>query len=152
MEYSKVSKKSKLYISLFIFLVTIVILITLGVLNLFFQDFSTYFYYFSALVFVVYIVFISFLPNIVYSNYEYRLDQDKLISIYGIIFMNKKVVLLKNVYKIVIKMSPLGRIIGLYSLILETSAGSIKINYLDDSKIDDLFYRILRIEEGIKNV
>lgn len=143
MKYNKVSKKSKLYVKLFIFLVTVILLILLGTLNIFFHSFSSYIQYFSFLVFILYVIFISFLPNIVYSNYEYSIDEEKVISIYGIIFINKKVVLLKNVYKIVIKMSPLGRILGLYSLILATSAGNIKIDFLDDKKIDELFCKIL---------
>ena len=44
-------------------------------------------------------------------------------------------------------MSPLGRILGLYSLVLATSAGTIKIDFLDEEKIDELFYSILKDKE-----
>lgn len=147
MKYNKVSKKSKLYVRLFIFLITIALLIPLGVLNIFFPIFSLYIQYFSFFIFILYIVFISFLPDIVYSNYEYSIDDQKIVSIYGIVFINKKIVLLKNVYKIIIKMSPLSRILGLYSLVLATSAGTIKIDFLDEEKIDELFYSILKDKE-----
>lgn len=143
MKYNKISKKSKLYVKLLIFLITTALLILLGILNIFFHDFSSYIQYLSFIVFVLYLICIFFLPNIVYSNYEYSIDNEKVISIYGIIFINKKIVLLKNIYKIIIKMSPLGRILGLYSLVLATSAGNVKINFLDDDKIDELFYKIL---------
>lgn len=143
MKYNKISKKSKLYVKLLIFLITTALLILLGILNIFFHNFSFYIQYLSFIVFVLYLICIFFLPNIVYSNYEYSIDNEKVISIYGIIFINKKIVLLKNIYKIIIKMSPFGRILGLYSLVLATSAGNVKINFLDDDKIDELFYKIL---------
>lgn len=65
-------------------------------------------------------------PYLSYKNYRYSIDQDKIVCIKGVIFINKDIVPVKRVQHIEIIRGPIMRAYGLSSIAIHT-AGSLMI-------------------------
>ena len=85
------------------------------------------------------------MPGQIEKNYSYYTDLRRLEARYGIFFVNKKIVLLKNVYKILISKKIIGRIFGISSLTLSTSAGDIKVSLLNERELEKLYNKISNV-------
>ena len=108
----------------------------------------------SILLFIITILFVIFLPNIIYKNYGFLTDKYFFKIKSGIIFKTVSIVLVKDVYKVTLKKKLIGRIFGISSITLSTSAGNIKINFLDNQKRESLFNNITYAMKnyGVDNV
>lgn len=148
MKYNKISEKSEKYIFTTITVFSIIILIILFIANFIIKKMldEKYCYIVYAIILldiIVTMILIYCLPKIIYRNFGYYIDDEKLEAKSGIIFLNRKMVLLKNVYKIVIKKKIIGRIFGISSLTLVTSAGDVKVSFLDDNGLDSLYSKVI---------
>ncbi len=148
MKYNRISEKSEKYIFVTIVFFSLLVLSILFIINFLLGKMldNKYCYIVYALILldiVITMILIYFLPKIIYKNFGYYIDQEKLEAKSGIIFINRKIVLLKNVYKIVIKKKIIGRIFGISSLTLVTSAGDIKVHFLDEKALDKLYNKVL---------
>lgn len=149
----KVSDKSEKYIFTIIILISSIVLILLCGLNYIFKMYMNekYCYIIYAVIFiyiVIIMILVSILPKIIKMNFGYYIDENKIEVISGIIFLSQKIVLLKNVYKVIIKKKILGRIFKISSFSLVTSAGTVKIYFLDDEQVEKLYRKIMdRIEK-----
>lgn len=153
MNYVKISDKSDKYIFTIIMLISSIILILLFILNYILEAYVNeklcYIVYAAILAcIVVTMILVLILPKIIKLNFGYYIDENKIEVISGIIFLSQKIVLLKNVYKVIIKKKIIGRIFGISSFSLVTSAGTVKIYFLDDKQVEWLYKKVIsRIEE-----
>ena len=85
---------------------------------------------------------VIFLPNLIHRNYGFYTDEHFFKIKSGVIFKTISIVLVKDVYKVSVKKKLIGRIFGISSITLSTSAGNIKINFLDNKKREALFNNI----------
>lgn len=148
MKYNKISEKSEKYIFTTILAFSIIILIISFFINFIIEKTldTKYCYIVYAVILldiIITMILIYCLPKIIYRNFGYYLDDEKLETKSGVIFLNRKIVLLKNVYKIVIKKKIIGRIFGISSLTLVTSAGDVKVSFLDEKGLDSLYTKVL---------
>lgn len=148
MKYNKISEKSEKYIFTTILTFSLIILIILFFINFIIEKTldTKYCYIVYAVILldiIITMILIYCLPKIIYRNFGYYLDDEKLETKSGVIFLNRKIVLLKNVYKIVIKKKIIGRIFGISSLTLVTSAGDVKVSFLDEKGLDSLYTKVL---------
>lgn len=153
MKYNKISEKSEKYIFTVIITFSIIILLVLFILNyiinLYFDPKICFFIYSLVLLdIIITMILVLVLPRIIYKNFGYCIDDSKIESISGVIFLNRKIVLFKNVYKIIIRKKIIGRIFGISSLALVTSAGEVKVYFLDEKGLESLYNKIIyKIEE-----
>lgn len=153
MNYVKISDKSDKYIFTIIMLISSIILILLFILNYILETYinEKLCYIVYATIFtciVITMILVSILPKIIKLNFGYYIDENKIEVISGIIFLSQKIVLLKNVYKVIIKKKIVGRIFGISSFSIVTSAGTVKIYFLDDNQVEWLYKKVIsRIEE-----
>lgn len=151
--YMKVSEKTEKYLFTVIMaysmtILTILFMINFIIQNYFDKKYCFVLYAFILLIIVLTMILIVILPKIIQRNFGYSMDNNKLEVKTGIVFFNKKMVMYKNVYKLEIKKKLIGRIFGISSFSLITSAGSVKIYFLDDKQLDNLYSKVLeRIEE-----
>lgn len=148
MKYNKISEKSEKYIFTTILAFSLIILIISFFINFIIEKTldTKYCYIVYAVILldiIITMILIYCLPKIIYRNFGYYLDDEKLETKSGVIFLNRKIVLLKNVYKIVIKKKIIGRIFGISSLTLVTSAGDVKVSFLDEKGLDSLYTKVL---------
>ena len=108
----------------------------------------------SAILFVVSVLLVIFLPNLIHRNYGFYTDEHFFKIKSGVIFKTISIVLVKDVYKVSVKKKLIGRIFGISSITLSTSAGNIKINFLDNKKREVLFNNITYAMRnyGVNNV
>jgi membrane protein YdbS with pleckstrin-like domain len=89
-----------------------------------------------------------FLPKCIYKNSEFFLDKNFLKVKSGIILPTVTLVRIKNIYKFSIKKRLIGRLFEISIVTIETSAGNIKIDFLNDKKSQFLLNNLQSI---IKN-
>ena len=155
MRYSKIPNKAKWYIRtviivlFFCALLMIYILKTLlnNVIDInqyvpFYIDIDLFLKIITAILFVITVVLVIFLPNLIHRNYGFYTDEHFFKIKSGVIFKTISIVLVKDVYKVSVKKKLIGRIFGISSITLSTSAGNIKINFLDNKKRESLFNNI----------
>lgn len=155
MRYSKIPDKAKWYIRtviivlFFCSLLMIYILKTLlnNVIDInqyvpFYIDIDLFLKIITAILFVITVVLVIFLPNLIHRNYGFYTDEHFFKIKSGVIFKTISIVLVKDVYKVSVKKKLIGRIFGISSITLSTSAGNIKINFLDNKKREALFNNI----------
>lgn len=155
MRYSKIPDKARWYIRTVIAIIYLCTLVILYILKTLFTttiDISKYipfhidvnlvFKVISAIFFVVAILLVIFLPKLIHKNYGFYTDRHFFKIKSGVIFKTISIVLVKDVYKVSVKKKLIGRIFGISSIILSTSAGNIKINFLDNKKRETLFNNI----------
>lgn len=153
MKFEKISEKSDKYIFTIIILIFLIILILLIITNyilkMYINEKYCYLIYATVLICVIItMILVTILPKIISMNFAYYIDENKVEVLSGVIFLSQKVVLLKNVYKVVIKKKIVGRFFGLSSFFLVTSAGNIKICFLDDEQVKKLYSKVMsRLEE-----
>lgn len=150
MKYNEISNRAKNYIITVIFVIYILINIILFISNIvitsyFASKYSYIIYFLVILNTLVGIFSIIFIPKQIEKNYGYYTDLTRLEARYGIFFVNKKIVLLKNVYKILISKKIIGRIFGISSLTLSTSAGDIKVSLLNERELEKLYNKISNV-------
>ena len=155
MRYSKIPDKAKWYIRTVIFVLFLCALLVLYILKTFLTktiDITKYIPFYidvvlifkiiSAILFIVTILLVVFLPNLIGKNYGFYTDEHFFKIKSGVIFKTISIVLVKDVYKVSVKKKLIGRIFGISSITLSTSAGNIKINFLDNKKRESLFNNI----------
>lgn len=155
MRYSKIPDKAKWYIRTVIvvlFLCALIVLYILKTLLTTTIDITKYipfnidivlvFKVISTILFIVAILLVIFLPNLIRKNYGFYTDEHFFKIKSGVIFKTISIVLVKDVYKVSVKKKLIGRIFGISSITLSTSAGNIKINFLDNKKREALFNNI----------
>ena len=155
MRYNKIPNKAKWYIRtviVILFLCTVLVLYILKTLLTttidvnkyipFYIDVFLLFKIISAIFFVVSVLLVIFLPNLICKNYGFLADEHFFKVKSGIIFKTISIVLVKDVYKVSVKKKLIGRIFDISSITLYTSAGNIKINFLDNKKREALFNNI----------
>lgn len=153
MKYNKISDKSEKYIFTVIITFSLIILAILFLINYILEiyidtKFCYIVYSLILLDVIVTMILVLILPKIIYKNFGYYIDENKVESISGVIFLNRKIVLFRNIYKIIIRKKIIGRIFGISSLSLVTSAGEVKIYFLDEKGLESLYNKIiLKIEE-----
>ena len=155
MRYSKIPDKAKWYIRTVIIVLFFCALLMLYILKTllnnvidinqyvpFYIDIDLVLKIISAILFVVTIMLVIFLPNLIHRNYGFYTDEHFFKIKSGVIFKTISIVLVKDVYKVRVKKKLIGRIFGISSITLSTSAGNIKINFLDNKKRESLFNNI----------
>lgn len=155
MRYNKVPDKARWYIRTAIVILFLCALILLYVLKClcttvidineyipFYIDVDLVFKIIYAILFVVSILLVIFLPKLISRNYGFYTDKYFFKIKSGVIFKTISVILVKDVYKVCVKKKLIGRIFGISSITLYTSAGNVKINFLDDKKREVLFNNI----------
>lgn len=152
MKYNKVSQQAKDYVFWVIMLIYIALLIVCIITYYVFIYFeiSKYNCVVSGLILLFTIftmILTSIIPEIIEENYGYYIDDKKLEAICGIFFINKNIVLLKNVYKVSVSKNILSRIFKISTLILSTSAGDVKVKLLDEKSLESLYTKISRAIE-----
>ena len=155
MRYSKIPDKAKWYIRTVIIILFFCSLLMLYILKTllnnvidinqyvpFYIDIDLVLKIITAILFVVTIMLVIFLPNLIHRNYGFYTDEHFFKIKAGVIFKTISIVLVKDVYKVSVKKKLIGRIFGISSITLSTSAGNIKINFLDNKKREALFNNI----------
>ena len=155
MRYSKIPDKAKWYIRTVIIILFFCSLLMLYILKTlldnvidinqyvpFYIDIDLVLKIITAILFVVTIMLVIFLPNLIHRNYGFYTDEHFFKIKSGVIFKTISIVLVKDVYKVSVKKKLIGRIFGISSITLSTSAGNIKINFLDNKKREALFNNI----------
>lgn len=155
MRYSKIPDKAKWYIRTVIIILFFCSLLMLYILKTllnnvidinqyvpFYIDIDLVLKIITAILFVVTIMLVIFLPNLIHRNYGFYTDEHFFKIKSGVIFKTISIVLVKDVYKVSVKKKLIGRIFGISSITLSTSAGNIKINFLDNKKRESLFNNI----------
>lgn len=155
MRYNKIPNKAKWYIRTVIGVLFLCALIVLYILKTlltttininnyipFNIDIVLVFKVISAILSVVAILLVIFLPNLIRKNYGFFTDEHFFKIKSGVIFKTISIVLVKDVYKVSVKKKLIGRIFDISSITLSTSAGNIKINFLDNKKRETLFNNI----------
>lgn len=155
MRYHKISSHAKWYIRIvmiLIYLLGLGLLYLLKILFINFIDINPYFPFtinvtliikIGVLLFtIITIILFLILPNGIYKNYGFYMDKNYLKIRTGIIFKTISFVLVKHIYKVSTKKKLLGRMFGISSVVLSTSAGPIKISFLDQKKGEVLFNHI----------
>ncbi len=149
MRYNKISQNAKDYIFWLIMSIYIVFIIILILLNYALIYFSlikfSYIVYGTILVSTILtMLLVSTIPDLIEESFGYFIDDKKVESKYGIFIINRKIVLIKNVYRVSVSKNILSRIFGISTLVLSTSAGDVKIYLLDESSLESLYTKISR--------
>lgn len=155
MRYSKIPDKAKWYIRAVIVIIFLCALLALYILKTlltttiditkyipFYIDIILVFKVISAILLIVTVLLVIFLPNLIRKNYGFYTDEHFFKIKSGVIFKTISIVLVKDVYKVSVKKKLIGRMFGISSITLSTSAGNIKINFLDNKKREALFNNI----------
>lgn len=149
MKYSKISSKAEDYVFTVILVISfsVIALCFLGsfLLGLFWTAKYNVILYGLVLIDVILtMIAVIFVPKVIHENYGYYTDEKKLEARSGIFYINRKVVLFRNVYKVTITRKIIASFFGIYSIILSTSAGKVRVSYLDEKQVDKLFAIIER--------
>lgn len=159
MKYKKISKNAQNYIRTVIFCIIILIIFILNSIK--YLLLNVEYIYSKIYVFIpkyiqledvldiliisiccIGIILVSIIPKIVSKNYNIYIDKYYIKIRSGVIYKNVSIVLLKDVYKVSLSKKIIGRIFKISSIILYTSAGNIKIKYLDEKSEGVLFNNI----------
>ena len=167
MRYNKIPNEAKWYIRCVKVLIYFIIVTFLYILKIviirFFPlekyipfniDISLIFKIVVTIVTSIMCILIIFLPRLIHKNYGFYTDKYFFKIKSGVVFKTISIVLVKDVSKISLKKKMIGRIFGISSITISTSAGNIKINYLDNKKREALFNYITYAMKkyGEKNV
>lgn len=167
MRYNKIPDKAKWYIRTVIVVLFVCALLVSYILKTllnkvvdinqyvpFYIDIDLVLKIIIAILFVITVVLVIFLPKLIHRNYGFYTDEHFFKIKSGVIFKTISIVLVKDVYKVSVKKKLIGRIFGISSITLSTSAGNIKINFLDNKKREALFNNITYAMKnyGVSNV
>lgn len=152
MRYNKIPNEAKWYIRTVIVLIYFISVVVIYILKTllttviplykyipFYLDLSLIFKILVTILTSITVILVIFLPKLIHNNYGFYTDKYFFKIKSGVIFKTISIVLVKDVSKVSLKKRLIGRIFGISSITLSTSAGNIKINYLDNKKRETLF-------------
>ena len=80
------------------------------------------------------IIYLIISPNIRYKRYRYSITEESIDVKEGFLFIQRSIVPIERLHKIVIEKGPIDRIFKLGKVIVTTAGGDVVIRFLEDDK------------------
>lgn len=102
-------------------------------------------------VFIFLAVCVVIVPNVRYKRYKYYIDDDMVVVIEGLIFINKSIAPIERIHQITIHRGPIDRMFGMSNVVATTAGGEVKIAFLEEEKAEEISARLkARINNIVK--
>lgn len=86
----------------------------------------------SMILLAVVAVYMLVSPIVFYRRYRYRLDDEKLEILRGIITIRHILVPVERIHQVEVVRGPINRMFGLSDVVVTTAGGTVKVQFLED--------------------
>lgn len=81
-------------------------------------------------------------PSIRYKRYKYYIDDDMLIVVEGLWFINKSIAPIERIHQIAVNRGPIDRMYGMSNVEVTTAGGVVKIAFLENEVAEEIAQRL----------
>lgn len=135
MNHEKISKNAMGCMFVATFVQVLIVSSILLVVYLIFKDSLPYIIKMIMLVIVALdVIYLIISPKIRYKRYSYSITEDSIDIKEGFLFIQRSIVPIERLHKIVIEKGPIDRIFKLGKVIVTTAGGDVVIRFLEEDK------------------
>ncbi len=77
-------------------------------------------------------------PVVFYRRYRYRIDEDKVDILKGVIYISHSMVPVERIHQVEVVRGPINRAFGLANVTITTAGGNVVLEYLEESVAEEI--------------